>query len=150
MRGLYEPPSCSPRERVTLDIDVTPIPGNELLSWQIYKHPAPEQLTFCVSQTQESQAGSESSNREQEVDAEELLKDGLSLDKSLRPIEGLKTSSAVALVTGVTGFSGAVLLENLLLGNSFQVIYCLVRGMSPADAWDRLLATRKKHHSHSD
>ncbi|KAL2628743.1 hypothetical protein R1flu_013429 [Riccia fluitans] len=117
----------------------------ELLSWQIYKHPTPEQLTCCIIQTQKSKAGSKSSNREQEVDAEELLREGLSLDKSLRPIEGLKTSSSVALMTGVTGFLGAFLLENLLLENSFQVIYCLVRGTSPAHAWDRLLATRKKY-----
>ncbi|KAL2628732.1 hypothetical protein R1flu_013418 [Riccia fluitans] len=111
----------------------------------IYKHPTPEQLTFCIIQTQKSQAGSKSTNREQEVDAEELLKEGLSLDKSLRPIEGLKTSSSVALVTGVTGFLGAFQLENLLFENSFQVIYCLVRGTSPVHARDRLLATRKKY-----
>ncbi|KAL2628735.1 hypothetical protein R1flu_013421 [Riccia fluitans] len=126
------------------DLKTVPL-GEPLPGWQTYKHPTPEQLTFCIIQTQKSKAGSKSSNREQEVDAEELLREGLSLDKSLRPIEGLKTSSSVALVTGVTGFLGAFLLENPLLENSFQVIYCLVRGTSPAHAWDRLLATRKKY-----
>ncbi|KAL3684959.1 hypothetical protein R1sor_002981 [Riccia sorocarpa] len=117
----------------------------ELLSWQIYKHPTPQQLAVCISQMQKSLADPDCSSRVQEVCAEELLTKACSLDKTLRPVGSSKTSSKVALVTGATGFLGVFLLENLLSESPLEVIYCLVRGTSSSHAWERLQATRKKY-----
>ncbi|KAL3684949.1 hypothetical protein R1sor_002971 [Riccia sorocarpa] len=117
----------------------------ELLSWQIYRHPTPQQLAFCISQMQKPLAGPYSSSRVQEVHAEDLLKEAYSLEKTLHPVGSPKTSSKVALVTGATGFLGVFLLENLLLESSLEVIYCLIRGTSSSHARERLQATREKY-----
>ncbi|KAL2612306.1 hypothetical protein R1flu_012589 [Riccia fluitans] len=85
------------------------------------------QLNFCLILTQKSQEGSESSNGEQGVDAEELLEDGLSLYKSLRPIAGLKTRSSADLVTRVAGFSGFVKVRNVLTHPIMTSTFCAGR-----------------------
>ncbi|BBN07058.1 protein MpACOS15 [Marchantia polymorpha subsp. ruderalis] len=113
----------------------------EMLSREIYNHPTPQQLVRLIL-TKRKQTDSVL-----QLDAvrDVLNKESQSLDRTLRALKSGKLRSRAALVTGATGFLGVFLLDNLLAQSPFQVIYCLVRGNSVAQAWEKLGAARQKY-----
>ncbi|KAG6552664.1 hypothetical protein Mapa_005611 [Marchantia paleacea] len=113
----------------------------EILSWEIYKHPTPQQLVWLILAKRKQS----DSVVQQDVGSDVLYKESHSLDRTLRPLDSGKFRSSVALVTGATGFLGVFLLDNLLAQSPFQVIYCLVRAESLAQAWKRFEAARQKY-----
>lgn len=113
---------------------------------ELYRFPT---IGLFVAEVEDRLLQTEASQQQKaSVIAEQLLKDSeipFDFEITTQPDPGILANPSSILLTGVTGFVGSHLLEELIIRNPAATIYCLVRAGNEAQALERIKSTFQKY-----